>query len=765
MRRFSTLLSSLGRAWFPVALGVLILLALPGAVLLAIHLFGLEPSVNNWLQTNLGISYHLAVPWWAGLLLLLIPFLLVLLYFLKLKRKPLHVPSTFLWQKSIEDLHVNTLFQWLRENVLLLLQLLTLLALIYAVLAFQLHRQSSQGEHYILMIDNSASMAATDVAPSRLEGAKRLALQEIAGRGDNDVGMVIVFNSSAEILQSYTPDKGLLRQAVEKIQQTQRPTRIDEALSLADSLANPRRTTDDFAVRPEDQEPGKERTYVPAEGIPTVLHLFTDGRFPDVKEFALGNLQARYHAIGLPGPENADNIALVTLNALRNEKDPTKLQVLAGVHNYRPQEAQVKLQLEVYVNGQLQKLYEEPQGDPMTLPARRVRLAELAPKGDTTDQPRQVLADEPGEGFVTFTVSDLDERSNLVLHAKLVGVQDHFPLDDEAWLTAGVVRKARVLIVGDRNPVLHAFFEGGAGKIATVTYLAPADLGDEDKYGRPARNGAYDLVIFDRCAPEKESDLPLANTYFIDNVPPPWKRAEMPPLENPSIKGRLGDHPLLRYLSGLHEIGLTEAFRFDLRDPRVPPRVPKLLESGRDTAVLFALPRQSFTDVVMTFPIINSKGEYTTDWFLRPSFPLFLSNLVHTLGNVSEGVGEEVLQPGQPKSLRPDLAVKEIQVEDPAGHVETLRRGSRADFTYGATDRVGVYQVKWDGQVQRSFAVNLLDPLESNLEPREVIAIGDARVAAGETRSVPREVWKWVALAALVLLLAEWYVYNRRVYV
>jgi len=54
-------------------------------------------------------------------------------------------------------------------------------------------------------------------------------------------------------------------------------------------------------------------------------------------------------------------------------------------------------------------------------------------------------------------------------------------------------------------------------------------------------------------------------------------------------------------------------------------------------------------------------------------------------------------------------------VIDPDNHEETLTRGTRADFSYGKTERVGVYDVKWDGG-QRSFAVNLFDPEESNLE-------------------------------------------------
>src|SRR5205807_7738248 len=151
----------------------------PAAAVFLASLTGLDAGLNTWLTEHYALSYLIPLPAWAGWLLLLVPLLLILLYFLKLKRKPLHVPSTFLWKKSVEDLQVNSLFQWLRENVLLLLQLLTLLALSYAVMAFQFHGKSSDGVHYIIMIDNSASMAATDVAPSRLHEAKRLAHQEI----------------------------------------------------------------------------------------------------------------------------------------------------------------------------------------------------------------------------------------------------------------------------------------------------------------------------------------------------------------------------------------------------------------------------------------------------------------------------------------------------------------------------------------------------------------------------------------------------------
>ena len=47
----------------------------------------------------------------------------------------------------------------------------------------------------------------------------------------------------------------------------------------------------------------------------------------------------------------------------------------------------------------------------------------------------------------------------------------------------------------------------------------------------------------------------------------------------------------------------------------------------------------------------------------------------------------------------------------------------------------------------------------------QTVQIGAERQVSGSERSQPREIWKWFALAALLLLLLEWYIYNRRIYV
>ena len=130
---------------------------------------------------------------WA--LLLTIPPLIVLLYFLKLRREPLEVPSTYLWSRTIEDMHVNSIWQRLRRNLLLFLQLLLLLLAILACLNPNWRGTTLEDDRAIFLIDNSASSMATDMGRSRLDEAKRLAKDLINSElSSGDKGMIIAFS-------------------------------------------------------------------------------------------------------------------------------------------------------------------------------------------------------------------------------------------------------------------------------------------------------------------------------------------------------------------------------------------------------------------------------------------------------------------------------------------------------------------------------------------------------------------------------------------
>ncbi|MFL5330927.1 MAG: VWA domain-containing protein [Gemmataceae bacterium] len=745
----------LSRAWFPLAVVALVVLAIPGLGLFGLHVAGMETDVNKWLEEKYRLSFNVSLPLWAAWILLTLPIWLILLYFLKLRRKPISVPSTFLWKKSIEDLHVNTLFQWLRRNILLLLQLLAVLGLIYAVLAPKFFAPAGEGLRYVILVDNSASMSATDVKPNRLEMAKDAALKAIDDSGDSDAGMVIVFNSSAEIRQSFTSNKQMLKQAVHSITPTSRPTRLEEALALAESLANPTRSTEDVAVRPE----GATRTSVQNEGVKTAVHLFSDGRFADATDFAVGNLQIQFHVIGQPGPE-VDNVGIVAFNASRDEYDPSRLLIYARLNNFRNKPARVKMEVNVFIDGKLEKAY-----DRVVELGKRV----IAMSPESKDAPSVIVKDEPGEATLTFEVPDLDDRQEIVVRGRLINHADAFPADDEAFLVVGVIRKARVLIIGPPNSVIDAFFNDPATKaVVDSSRLTKEELGDRNKYLNPAQEGQYDLIIFDCCGPAREEEMPQANTLFIGYPPPPWKPAGQPQpqgktvekIDQPAIKGWTNQHGLLKYLTGLQEVGLFEALRIG----GLPPRTPKLMEGDRDLLLLFTLNRGPNTDAVLTFSILNDQGDWNTNWPMLPSFPLFWRNVVYTLGNIRDAAAEENVQPGQVKVLRPGPGVDKVRVAPPTGGAITMDRQSRADFPFAQTDLSGVYSATWNGGGRR-FAVNLLDPLESNIQPRDSIQLGAVTISAGSEDKRPKELWKWLVLATLVAVLLEWYVYNRRVFV
>ena len=68
------------------------------------------------------------------------------------------------------------------------------------------------------------------------------------------------------------------------------------------------------------------------------------------------------------------------------------------------------------------------------------------------------------------------------------------------------------------------------------------------------------------------------------------------------------------------------------------------------------------------------------------------------------------------------------------------------------------------GNWKRTFGINLLSKNESNLTPKDAIQVGEGKPVAGEGRGrANKELWGYLALAAILLLAVEWWVYHRGV--
>jgi Ca-activated chloride channel family protein len=133
---------------------------------------------------------------------LIIP--IVLLYLLKRRRLDKIVPSIMLWKQALEDTQAYTPFQKLRSNLLLLLQILAIVLFTALLAQPYFPRPSKQSRQWILVIDASASMQATDEAPNRFEAAKKKLRTAMESIGTGDEVMLVEVASEASILQNFT---------------------------------------------------------------------------------------------------------------------------------------------------------------------------------------------------------------------------------------------------------------------------------------------------------------------------------------------------------------------------------------------------------------------------------------------------------------------------------------------------------------------------------------------------------------------------------
>src|SRR5262245_33025544 len=272
-------------------------------------------------------------PWQWGLLAL-VPPAIVALYFLKLRRQPLEVPSTYLWKRSIEDLHVNSLWQRLRQNLLMFLQLLLVALAMIALLRPGWEGAKLDGERFIFLVDNSASMSSTDVdgAKNRLDEAKKSVSGLIDQMSSGMTAMIISFADTPQVVQEFTDNRRLLRERLATIEPTVRGTDLRGALDLADGLANPGRVT--------DREGGMEIEMV--EPQPATVYIFSDGRFEDVKDFSLGNLKPVYVPIG---SLESKNLAITALATRRSDAKPEERQAFVQISNFTEEKQKVVVEL------------------------------------------------------------------------------------------------------------------------------------------------------------------------------------------------------------------------------------------------------------------------------------------------------------------------------------------------------------------------------------------------------------------------------------
>jgi len=655
--------------------------------------------------------------WWQWTILAAVPLSIVLLYFLKLKRRPLEVPSTYLWHKSIEDLHVNSIWQRLRNNWLLYLQLAVVLLIVLAVLRPSWQALRLSGGRMVLLIDNSASMQATDVKPNRLEEAKRRAGELIDQMHSGDTAMLISFSNTARVVQNFTDSRPQLREALATVEPSQNSTNLSEALKLAAGLVNPGMADKSGGNSPDLRVAG------------TRLFIFSDGRFPPVQNFELGNLEPTFVPIG---HTDAANVGIVAFGVSRSEDKNGRLEAFARLYNSGPAAAEVRLKL--FVNDQVRA----SDADQLSIPAGETR----------------------GLAF------PLDDFESGVLHLK-AETGDQLAVDDDAWAVVNPPRRARVLLISPKNERLEQVLTTKAATEVAEVRVEPPDFLKKPAYQDQVELGVWDLVIYDRAPPAK---MPRTSTFFIGCLPPGGGWKAKPEVTLPQIIDAAVSHRLMQW------VDTNEIQKVIAATPLVVPGGGTVLIDSDAGPLLAIAPRDGFEDMVLGLALIEQRAAAdgslavyrNTDWPWRVSFASFIFNLLTDRAGDQDLTATGSYRPGMPVTLDSPDSRTGLDVQVPSGATVQLPPNSSGKLTFTATDELGIYRVLADGKPLRQFAVNLLDAAESNIRPPAdpTIKIGYVEVA-GQVGWVAghREIWRPLVLAGLALALLEWLIYLRRVYI
>src|SRR5262249_50770264 len=151
---------------------------------------------------------------------------IVLLYLLKLKRRPVTVSSVLLWSRLLKDVQANAPFQRLRRNLLLLLQLAIAGLAIFALARPFIRIHALGGKSVILILDGSASMKSRDAGGTRFAAARQAALKLVDAMRPGDAMMPILVTSRPHRLAPFTSDRSLLRGALQAAEPADTPTEL-----------------------------------------------------------------------------------------------------------------------------------------------------------------------------------------------------------------------------------------------------------------------------------------------------------------------------------------------------------------------------------------------------------------------------------------------------------------------------------------------------------------------------------------------------------
>jgi Ca-activated chloride channel homolog len=321
----------------------------------------------------------------------------LVLYILKLRRRVVAVPFSPLWERILRDKEATSLFSKLKRLLSLLLQLALLALLVLALGDPRAAQSLLKGRTVVVLVDASASMQATDVAPSRLEKAKDEVKAIVRGMGGADRMLIAQMDAMVTPLGPMTSDTSALDRELDAVHPTDTRADYPRALRFASDVLR-----------------GVDRGEIV---------VVSDGELGDASDASgavhLGGARLSFKKVGATDR----NVGITQFAVRRYPLDKSRYEVMIELTNTGPKEEDVELQL---------------LGDGALVDVTKLRL-------------------QPGKALPRFYPQLSGASRTLEAKIALVdGSHDALPADDHAYALLPERRRAKVLVVTPGNTYLEA---------------------------------------------------------------------------------------------------------------------------------------------------------------------------------------------------------------------------------------------------------------------------------------------------------------------
>ena len=247
-------------------------------------------------------------------LLVLLP-VVVLLHFLKLRRRQQIVPSVQMWLSAFEETQANVPFQKFKTSLSLPIQILFSLMVVGSIARPALYRPLGNLDQAILIIETSASMSAEQNGKTHFDLAKSESLRLISRLSSDCRVMILDTSLPPNIRSPFTSDKTKLRSAINQLSVQHTPSRLRTVLSVARNYQNP----------------------------DTQIYVVSDN-FDGLADLELKNLQM------IPIGKRLDNVAIVKFNVTRNLDRSSQIIIFAVLQNFSETSKGLRTRLEIEGN-------------------------------------------------------------------------------------------------------------------------------------------------------------------------------------------------------------------------------------------------------------------------------------------------------------------------------------------------------------------------------------------------------------------------------